>query len=338
MAKRKTVLRVDGFSKSYEKGKLAVDNLSFDVKEGEVFALIGRSGCGKTTTLKLLSGQMRPDKGEAYVDGERILGPHERLLAGHDKIALVEQDYNLFNHQTVSDNIKYPIRRSSKEYQEYRLKELLRICQLEEYAETRPKELSGGQKQRVAIARAIADEPPVLLLDEPFSHLDMALRSDLRRMVKNIAVEANICVVFVTHDTHDALAMSDRIGVMSKGHLLQIATPNEIYTKPLNKYAAHFFPHCNVLNQEELKKMDVERENGLYMARPEWLKVIDKEVKNHTAKLVHVDYFGNASYGEWEIEDGLRLWVHHDSFYNYEIGETKSVVLIEGTDWWKLED
>lgn len=338
MSKRKTILRVENFSKSYEEGKMAVDHLSFDVKEGEVFALIGRSGCGKTTTLKLLSGQMRPNNGDAYVHGERILGPHERLLAGHDKIALVEQDYNLFNHQTVADNIKYPIRRTTKEYQEYRLNELLRICQLEEYRDTRPKELSGGQKQRVAIARAIANEPPILLLDEPFSHLDMALRSDLRRMVKSIAVEAHISVVFVTHDTHDALAMSDRIGVMSRGKLIQIATPEEIYRQPKNKYAAHFFPHCNVLEASELKKLGVEREDGKYMARPEWLEMVDESDADHTAILTHVDYFGNASYGEWEVDEGSKLWVHHDSFSSFKIGEKRGIVLKKNVDWWKLED
>ncbi|WP_052444674.1 ABC transporter ATP-binding protein [Flammeovirga sp. OC4] len=338
MSRRKTILRVENFSKSYEEGKLAVNQLSFDVKEGEVFALIGRSGCGKTTTLKLLSGQMRPDDGAAYVHGERILGPHERLLAGHDKIALVEQDYNLFNHQTVADNIKYPIRRTTKEYQEYRLNELLRICQLEEYRDTRPKELSGGQKQRVAIARAIANEPPILLLDEPFSHLDMALRSDLRRMVKNIAVEANISVVFVTHDTHDALAMSDRIGVMSRGKLIQIATPEEIYRQPKNKYAAHFFPHCNVIEADELKKLGIDKSSGKYMARPEWLEMIDEKSAEHTAVLRHVDYFGNASYGEWEVDEGSKLWVHHDSFATYHIGDKKGIALKSNADWWALED
>ncbi|NLR90427.1 ABC transporter ATP-binding protein [Flammeovirga agarivorans] len=338
MSKKKTILRVDGFSKSYEEGKMAVDHLSFDVKEGEVFALIGRSGCGKTTTLKLLSGQMRPDGGSAYIFGERILGPHERLLAGHDKIALVEQDYNLFDYQTVADNIKYPIRRSSKKYQEYRLNELLRICQLEDYKDVRPKELSGGQKQRVAIARAIADEPPVLLLDEPFSHLDMALRSDLRRMVKNIAIEANISVVFVTHDTHDALSMSDRIGVMSAGQLIQIATPEEIYKKPLNRYAAHFFPHCNVLTSDQLKDLDVNVEKGHYMARPEWVKVVDAVEGAHEATLIHIDYFGNASYGEWKVSDKCHIWVHHDSFSTFQLGEKRSIILKDNVEWWKLDD
>ncbi|MBB3700267.1 ATP-binding cassette domain-containing protein [Flammeovirga yaeyamensis] len=338
MSKRKTILRVENFVKSYEEGKLAVDHLSFDVKEGEVFALIGKSGCGKTTSLKLLSGQMRPDDGSAYIYGERILGPHERLLAGHDKIALVEQDYNLFNHQTVADNIKYPIRRSSKKYQEYRLKELLRICELEDYRDTRPKELSGGQKQRVAIARAIADEPPVLLLDEPFSHLDMAMRSDLRRMVKNIAIEANISVVFVTHDTHDALSMSDRIGVMSHGKILQIASPEEIYKQPLNGYAAHFFPHCNVLTSDQLASIGIQKEKGEYMARPEWLDVVEADNSEHTATLKHIDYFGNASYGEWEFEQGFSIWIHHDSFFTIKIGEKRNIQMLNHVDWWKLQD
>ena len=218
-------------SKVYETP--AVTDLSLRVDEGEIFCLLGPSGCGKTTTLRLVAGLEKPSAGTVKIDGEIVAG--ERWVEPEKRsIGIVFQDYALFPHMTVYENIRFA--GSSDE----KVEELLNLVGMKGKENRYPHELSGGEQQRVAIARALSKDPKILLLDEPFSNLDVDLRERLREEVKRILIRAETTTVFVTHDQDEAFYMADRIGVMKDGRLEQVGTPEEIFHNPETIFVASF--------------------------------------------------------------------------------------------------
>ena len=222
----------------------ALDQITLDIWDGEFFTLLGPSGCGKTTLLRLIAGFGFPTSGDIQLYGESIaaLPPNKR------PVNTVFQSYALFPNLTVRKNIAFGLEmqdRPSKEI-DARVQEMLRLVQMEEMAERKPDQLSGGQQQRVALARALAPEPKVLLLDEPLSALDQKLRKEMQIELKRLQLETGLTFIFVTHDQEEALAMSDRIGVMSAGRLLQVGTAEEIYEKPANRFVAQFIGETNL--------------------------------------------------------------------------------------------
>lgn len=239
------LLSLDGLVKRY--GPLtAVDNVSVDIRRGELVSFVGPSGCGKTTLLRLIGGFLRPDAGNIVLDGERInlLPPNRRPTA------MVFQNYALFPHMTVAQNIGYAltIRRRPREEIARRVEELLVLVQLQGISDRRPIELSGGQQQRVALARALSLQPKVLLLDEPLSNLDANLRVQMRAEITRLQRELQQTVVFVTHDQEEAMSISDRIMVMDQGRILQVGTPTEIYERPATEFVARFIGVVNFLD------------------------------------------------------------------------------------------
>ncbi len=236
-------LSVHDLQKSFGKVR-ALTGVSFELRAGELLTLLGPSGCGKTTCLRLIAGFDRPDAGDIRIDGKSILPlPPERRRVG-----FVFQNYALLPHMSVAKNIAYGIRFRPGIDTRARVNELLSLIHLEGLADRRPNELSGGERQRVALARALAPSPQLLLLDEPLSALDAKLREELRGELRRIQRELSIPTVYVTHDQEEALAISDRIGVMHSGGIDQIGEPREVYTHPKTLFSAEFIGRSNRLS------------------------------------------------------------------------------------------
>lgn len=218
----------------------AVDRLDLDVPTGSLTALLGPSGCGKTTALRLIAGLETPDAGtirvhDALVSGDGVFLPPERRRVG-----LVFQDHALFPHLTVAQNVAYGLVGMGTGPARQRVAEMLALVGLERHGDRLPSQLSGGQQQRVALARALAPHPAVLLLDEPFSNLDAALRATVREEVRAILDVTDTTAVFVTHDQTEALSLADRVAVMDQGRLHQVAPPHELYARPATRFVAEF--------------------------------------------------------------------------------------------------
>ena len=223
----------------------AVHPMSLEIPEGAFFALLGPSGCGKTTTLRMVAGLLDPSEGEIAIKGRRVneVPIHKRNLG------LVFQNYALFPHRTVAENVAFGLkyRNVSRADAERRVREALDLVQLPHLGDRYPGQLSGGQQQRIALARAVVIEPDVLLLDEPLSALDANLREDMRVELKRIQHRIGVTTIFVTHDQSEALAMSDRIVVMSEGRVEQVGPPEEVYNTPASAFVATFLGASNML-------------------------------------------------------------------------------------------
>lgn len=223
----------------------AVRDVSFDVRQGEIFALLGPSGCGKTTLLRMLAGFIEPDEGRILVEGRDVTGlPPEKR-----PVNTVFQSYALFPHLSIRDNIGFGLKMAKKPKTEIarEVDKMLDLVDLTEHGHKKPDQISGGQKQRVAIARALINKPRVLLLDEPLAALDLKLRQRLLVELDEIHDEVGITFLYVTHDQTEAMAISDRIGVMDRGQLAQIGPPAEIYESPVNSFVASFIGDTNFL-------------------------------------------------------------------------------------------
>ena len=221
--------------------------IDLEVAQGEFITLLGASGCGKTTTLRIIAGLELPDAGQVILEGQDITNrePNKR------DVNTVFQNYALFPHMNVSDNVGYglKIRKVPKAEIERKVEQALRLVQLEEYGKRMPDQLSGGQKQRIAIARAVINEPKVLLLDEPLGALDLKLRRQMQLELKRLQKRLGITFIYITHDQEEAINMSDRIGVMHEGILEQLGTPNEVYYQPKTSYVADFVGNANILHK-----------------------------------------------------------------------------------------
>ena len=228
----------------------ALDNVSVSIRENEFFTLLGPSGCGKTTLLRLIAGFDFPTDGEILLHGQDIapLPPYKR------PVNTVFQNYALFPHMTVGENIAFGLEmlRKPRDEIEKRVSEMLKLVRMEELRNRRTSQISGGQQQRVALARALAPAPKVLLLDEPLSALDYKLRKDMQIELKRLQHETGITFIFVTHDQEEALTMSDRIAVMSRGKILQVGSPREIYDHPSERFVANFIGETNFLEGDIL--------------------------------------------------------------------------------------
>ncbi len=213
-----------------------LEEVSFDLHEGEVLALVGESGAGKSTLLNLLAGLAEPDGGEITLHGEDVTDYARRLVPGHPAVKLVPQDYRLFPNVSLRENVAYALRAYNSEYKTFRTNQLLETCGLLDVADRKPREVSGGEQQRTALARALAEKPALLLLDEPFSHLDALHRQALRRTVLGLVRYEGVGCVLVTHDLLDALTAADRVGVLRDGRLLQLAPPADLLRHPADEY------------------------------------------------------------------------------------------------------
>ncbi len=224
----------------------AVDHVNMQIRQGEFFSMLGSSGCGKTTSLRMIAGFEWPTVGEVFIDGE----PQKRKPPFQRRVNTVFQSYALFQHMTVFQNVAFGLEMDKVAPDEIkqRVGEALAMVKLTGMEKRYPRQLSGGQQQRVALARALVKRPKVLLLDEPLGALDLKLRKEMQLELKTLQREVGITFVFVTHDQEEALSMSDRIAVMSHGRVMQTGTPVEIYERPRNKFVADFIGETNLLD------------------------------------------------------------------------------------------
>lgn len=243
----KELIRLKDCRKEFD-GEVVLDSISLAIKDKEFLTLLGPSGCGKTTTLRIIGGFLKPDSGDVIFDGVRIndVPPHKR------KVNTVFQKYALFTHLNVFENIAFGLRIQRPKLSESeiskRVHEALELVALKGYEKRSVSQLSGGQQQRVAIARAVINRPQVLLLDEPLGALDLKLRKDMQRELKQIQQQVGITFIYVTHDQEEALTMSDTVVVMNKGEIQQIGTPLDIYNEPKNAFVADFIGESNIID------------------------------------------------------------------------------------------
>lgn len=247
-------------SKTYEGGTKAVDNMDLHIQPGEFFVLIGPSGCGKTTTLKLINRLNDTTEGDIWIDGKHIREYNIHELRWN--IGYVLQQIALFPHMTVEENIAVvpELKRWSKEQKQSRVQELLELVNMpaETFRKKKPSELSGGQQQRIGVARALAADPPIILMDEPFSALDPISREQLQRDILALKKRINKTIVFVTHDMDEALALGDRICLMKDGKIEQIGTPEEFLHEPANDFVRSFIGNRKNLWETKLKQVPVQ--------------------------------------------------------------------------------
>jgi spermidine/putrescine transport system ATP-binding protein len=295
----------------------ALGDVSISIEKGEFFTLLGPSGCGKTTLLRCIAGFETPSSGAILLSGRDITHtpPNER------PVNTVFQSYALFPHLTVAENVGFGLKMLGKPRDEVAnaVERVLALVKLESFADRMPEQLSGGQQQRVALARALAPEPQVLLLDEPLSALDLKLRKEMQSELKRLQTETGITFVFVTHDQEEALTMSNRIGVMSAGALLQVGSPHEIYNRPVNRFVADFIGETNFLSGQ-VEDGEVRIGSGDHLAvhlsgqtgavtlaiRPEQIKIVAAG-SGLTAKVVESTYLGTDTHYTLALSDDSRL-------------------------------
>ncbi|MBD2413682.1 ABC transporter ATP-binding protein [Nostoc calcicola FACHB-389] len=242
------ILHLNNVTKQFTENTFpAVDNISLTLQQGDILGLLGPSGCGKTTLLRLIAGFERLQTGEIKIGEQIVCNTSTCIPAEQRDIGVVFQDYALFPHLSVTENVGFGLKHLPKQQIQKRVAEVLALVRLEGLEKRYPYELSGGQQQRVALARALAPQPQLMLLDEPLSNLDIQVRLRLREEVRDILKAAGTSAIFVTHDQEEALAISDIVGVMRQGHLEQLGTPEEIYTHPASRFIAEFVTQANFL-------------------------------------------------------------------------------------------
>ena len=296
----KEIVQIKNLQKAFCKGNICIaKNINLSIKEGEIFTILGKSGSGKTTFLRMIAGLETPDKGEIIIDRNIVFSNIVNLQANNREVAVVFQNYALLPHLTIASNIMFGSNASKND-----LEKVLEQTKLKGQENKLPHELSGGQQQRVALARAIINKPKILLLDEPLSNIDTELRSHLRAELKEMIKAFNITALFITHDKEDAFYLLDRIAIMHGGDILQIGSAKEIYHHPADLYCANF-----------LGKM-IQIENNNYI-RPEHIEIcLDGNFEGIIKEII----FYGSFYEVTVITSGKELLVH--SFNDYlEIGQ-----------------
>ena len=282
MDSKEIALKISNVSFSYKKGAKAINNFNLEVRKGSFTTLLGESGCGKTTILKLISGFLQPDVGLIEIDGVN----QNRIEPDKRKIAFVFQNYALFPHLTVKNNILYGVKNKKNENNYKIFEDTVKSLNLDNLLNRYPHELSGGQQQRVALARSLVLNPKILLMDEPLSSLDTKLREKVRDELKEIQQKLKITTIYVTHDREEALSLSDKIAVIHDGKILQEGSPKELYFYPKNQYTADFIGHANFLKNNE----------NTFLVRPQWFALSDDEQQNDLCgKIEEITFLGDTT-------------------------------------------
>lgn len=326
-------LEIAHLSKSYQGMSVLLD-VSLSVRAGQIMALLGPSGCGKTTTLRLIAGFEWLDGGTIAINGRVVASEAERVPAEERRVGMVFQEYALFPHLSVVDNIAFGLKGSQREKQA-RVTEMLALVALPDVGQRMPYELSGGQQQRIALARALAPQPAILLLDEPFSNLDAALRGQVRAEVRSILKQSGITCVFVTHDQEEAFSLADEVAVMLAGRIAQVATPQHLYRQPATQEVAAFVGEANFLPGEAngeivecvLGRLPLDkpaRGSVTVLIRPEWLH-LNNRVSQTEGTVMWLEFYGHDQRIGIRLSDGTTLVVRSDTGGDYAVGESVGV-------------
>ena len=286
------MLQIKNLSFGYSKTEV-LSRLNFSVGIGENLAIIGESGSGKSTLLKLIYGEHDVEQGEIFWKDTKILGPKFNLVIGYDFMKYVSQEFDLMPYTSVEDNIGKFLSRFYPEEKERRTQELIKVVELEAFAKTKVKTLSGGQKQRVAIARALAKEPEILLLDEPFSHIDNFKKQSLRRSVFNYLKEQDITCIVASHDKHDVLGFADQVIVLDQRRIIAKDTPQQLYQNPERPLVASFFGEYSIINENIYYAHQIK-----VVAQSNFEAVVKHSYFNGSSWLVEADYDGSIIFLE----------------------------------------
>ncbi|QHL86186.1 ATP-binding cassette domain-containing protein [Nibribacter ruber] len=284
-----TFLQVTGIEKTDARG-VVLQNISFSQTKGQKIAIAGETGAGKSTLLKIMAGLIQPDAGTVHFEGERVLGPQEKLVAGHEGIAYLSQQYELPAFLRVEQVLRYANSLSASEAQN-----LYEICQIEHLLSRRTDELSGGERQRIALALLLTSSPSLLLLDEPFSNLDKIHKNTLKTVIQDISQELDITCTLISHDPHDTLSWAEHILVLKDGHLIQTGTPEQIYQLPKDAYVAGLFGEFTTFSEQEVRQLykGTSPKANTGFIRPENLLLHAPEQTGLAGQVVEVFYFGS---------------------------------------------
>ena len=323
ISKDKPLLEIRGISKKFG-DFIAVNNVDLDIYQGELFCLLGGSGCGKTTLLRMLAGFEKPSSGQILIDGQDMseVPPHKRPTN------MMFQNYALFPHMTVEKNIAFGLEQDGLAKAEIsdKIDSILKLVELQDYKKRRPQQLSGGQRQRVALARALVKQPKLLLLDEPLGALDKKLREQTQFELMNIQDKVGVTFVVVTHDQEEAMTLSTRIAVMDRGRFIQTGTPTEIYEYPSDRFVADFIGSANILDGKVVSNLEGMIEVSTYLGkfsfksnsnisegsnlfvglRPEKISInkATSKTKDTTGYIDDIGYFGNTSRYKVRLDEG----------------------------------
>jgi ABC-type Fe3+/spermidine/putrescine transport system ATPase subunit len=313
------MLQVQNISFGYAK-KRVIHNVNFIIEKGQNIAVIGESGCGKSTLLKLIYGLYDLDEGNIVWKETEILGPKYNLVPGMSFVKYLSQDFDLMPYTTVAENVGKFLSNVFPEKKKERIQELLEIVEMTEYADVKTKYLSGGQQQRVALARVLALEPEILLLDEPFSHIDNFRKNALRRNLFAYLKSKEVTVIIATHDSTDALSFSDETIVLQDGRIVDKADSKSLYENPINKYVASLFGEVNELKLSQLFAIDGEDE--IILLYPHQLKVVDNSLMEVVVKQ---SYFKGSHYLIKAIYDRKVIFFENDT--ELEVNEEVSLIM-----------
>jgi len=318
----------------------AVRNVSLTLEAGQIMALVGESGSGKSTLLHILAGLTDADAGEVRLNGQRVPGPADVLVPGHPQIRLVPQEYQLMPNVSVRENIAFALRYYDKAYRDERVDELLRLCRLTDVQHRLPRRVSGGEKQRTAIARALADTADesgtVLLLDEPFSHLDLPNRTIIRELLTDLVRHNNVACLLVTHDATDALSITDTLGILRRGKLIESGPPQTVYRRPKTAYAATMTGVTTILKAKHLPALgltdprSITQPRTLVCLRPEHIHLADTGIPG-TVRAVY--FRGSFSEIEIDVTRYVRvrlLTTRHD----LRAGQAVAIQVAADDVWW----
>lgn len=343
MSQNDPLLEVDNICKTFdEKVGNVVDQVRFSIYNNEIFALLGPSGCGKTTTLRIISGLEKCESGTVQLEGNIISSPGLDVPPEKRGIGLVFQEYALFPHLSVLQNVIFGLKSFPKLQREEKAVELLCMMGLRDYQHRSPHELSGGQQQRVSLARAIAPMPKIIMLDEPFSNLDAVLRQSTRNEVRSLLKKAGMSALLVTHDQEEALSFADRIAVMNEGRIEQIGTPEEVYYRPKTPFVAQFLGKTNLITAEAdgeyaatdfgTVKLDRPAHGKVLLSiRPEHLTLVNADEQtplSESGEVVSKDFKGHDITYRVRIRTRECL-VHTDNLLNVEAGDRVIVSPLE---------
>jgi ABC-type sulfate/molybdate transport systems ATPase subunit len=286
-----SLLTVSDISRK-DQGGFELKNVSFTQRKYQKIAVAGETGSGKSTLLKIIAGLEQPDSGEVLFENERIKGPAESLVPGHPNIVYLSQNFELPKFLRVEQVLSYTNTLSGDDADT-----LYKVCQIDHLLKRRTDELSGGERQRIAIARLLISSPAMILLDEPFTHLDMVHKNTLKSVIRDIGDQLKISCILVSHDPGDTLSWAEKILVMKEGKVVQTGSPEKVYREPANEYVAGLFGRYNVLESSSAKFFYGKRitsQKKKLIVRPEDFKLVPRKVKSIPGKVVHVSFRGNC--------------------------------------------
>lgn len=300
------ILTARDITKTYGQHPI-LNNLSLELNAGEILAIIGRSGSGKSTLIRCLAGLLDIENGSIHFHDELIEGPAKRLVPGYEEIRLVHQDFQLKHKMSVRENIRYELLAYQRQYQDERIEALLTLCGISHLEHTDIAMVSGGEKQRVAIARALATEPEVILMDEPFSNLDLNTKYKLLEELKVIAATTQTAIVLITHDSRDALEVADRVLVMHAGEIIRQGAPREIYTDPAHRQVADLIGLYNVASTTEINTLTGELPDPSSDTWGIWAEDILLNQGHRHAQVLNT-IFGGPYYKVHLQYEGINFW------------------------------